>query len=84
MMRIAPAKAHALPSTLDERFAKIRKASLTTQKKSRDSSCSLSFSFCVSTAIILYSSASKPEAALIRAGQEAAEPQIWQPASDRP
>jgi hypothetical protein len=45
MMRIALAKAQALPSTIDERRAKIRKASLTTQKKSRDSSCSLSFSF---------------------------------------
>jgi hypothetical protein len=36
-------KAHALPSTLDERRAKIRKASLARQKESRDSSCSLSF-----------------------------------------
>jgi hypothetical protein len=57
MMKIALAKAQALPSTIDERRAKIRKASLTTQKKSRDSSCSLSFSFCVFIAIILYSAA---------------------------
>jgi hypothetical protein len=73
MMRIALAKAHALPSTLDERRAKIRKASLTTQKKSRDSSCSLSFSFGVFIATILYSGARKLEAAHIRAGQEAAD-----------
>src|SRR5947208_14259420 len=53
MMKIALAKAQALPSTIDERRAKIRKASLTTQKKSRDSSCCLSFSFCVAIAIIL-------------------------------
>src|SRR5438105_11601073 len=79
MMRIAPAKAHALPSTIDERRAKIRKASLTTQKKSRDSSCSLSFSFCVFIAIISCSAARKPEAALIPAGQEAAEPHIGRP-----
>src|SRR4030095_1569778 len=48
MMRTAPAKIHALPSTVDERRAKIRKTSLTTQKKSLDSPCSLSFSFCIS------------------------------------
>jgi hypothetical protein len=41
------AKAQALPSTIDERLAKIRKASLTTQKKSRDPSRGLAFSFCV-------------------------------------
>ena len=35
-------KAQALPSTVDERLAKIRKASLATQKKSRDSSRRLS------------------------------------------
>src|SRR5207237_34320 len=35
IMRIALAKAQALPSTIDERLAKIRKASLTRQKKSR-------------------------------------------------
>src|SRR4029077_7034915 len=45
--RIAMPKAQALPSTVDERLAKIRKASLATQKKSRGSFCSLSFSFCV-------------------------------------
>jgi hypothetical protein len=61
MISIAPAKAHALPSTLDARRAKIRKASLTTQKKSRDSSCSLSFSFCVSIALMLWSVARKLE-----------------------
>src|SRR5437667_11907234 len=91
MMRIALAKAHALPSTFDERRAKSRKASLTTQKKSRDSSCSLSFSFCVSIAIIFlvhYSAADyaarEPEAALIHADQEAAEPHIGRPAIHRP
>src|SRR4029077_10774180 len=45
--RIAMPKAQALPSTVDERLAKIRKASLAAQKKSRDLFCSLSFSFCV-------------------------------------
>src|SRR6266567_4133013 len=84
MMRIAPAKAQALPSTIDERRAKIRKASLTTQKKSRDSSCFLSFSFCVFIAIILYSAARKPEGALISVGQEAAEQHIRRSAIDRP
>ena len=38
--------AQALPSTADERLAKIRKTSLATQKKSRDSSRGLAF-FCV-------------------------------------
>ena len=38
-------KDQALPSTVDERFAKIRKASLAMQKKSRDSFSSLSFSY---------------------------------------
>jgi hypothetical protein len=52
MMRIAVAKAQALPSIIDERFAKYRKASLATQKKSRDSSCGLSFSLCFSMVII--------------------------------
>jgi hypothetical protein len=84
MISIAPAKAHALPSTLDARRAKIRKASLTTQKKSLDSSCSLSFSFCVSIAIILWLAARKLETAHLRAGQEAAEPHIRWPAIDRP
>jgi hypothetical protein len=44
-MRIALAKPKRYPSTIDERLAKIRKASLITQKKCRDSSCSLSFFF---------------------------------------
>src|SRR6187397_2981750 len=59
IMRIAPAKAQALPSTLDERRAKIRKASLTTQKKSRDSAC-CSTSFWVST-VIIASGPAQPE-----------------------
>src|SRR6266487_4483272 len=42
MMRIA-AKAQALPSTSDDRLAKIPKASLTTQKKPRDSSRCIRF-----------------------------------------
>src|SRR5439155_17093129 len=58
IMRIAMPKAQALPSTVDERRAKSRKASLTTQKKSRDCSCCLSFSFCVSIAIISFPSRS--------------------------
>src|SRR4030095_2960250 len=62
IMRIAIAKAQALPSIIDERFAKSRKASLTTQKKSRDFSCCLSFSLCVSITIILWSMTRKPEA----------------------
>ncbi len=41
---MAPAKAQALPSMMEERRAKTRKASLTTQKKSRSFSCSFSFS----------------------------------------
>src|SRR5437762_666194 len=52
--RIALVKAQALPSTIDERLAKIRKASLTRQKKSRDSPSCFGFSFCVSIAIILW------------------------------
>src|SRR6188472_4371820 len=52
IMRIALAKAQALPSTIDERLAKIRKASLTTQKKSRDFASSLNFSPCVSMTIV--------------------------------
>src|SRR6266481_186927 len=55
IMRIAPAQAQALPSTIDERRAKIPKASLTTQKKSRDSSRCLSLSSWVSTVIIFWS-----------------------------
>src|SRR6266850_4317883 len=53
--RIAMPNAQALPSTLEERLAKIRKASLITQKKSRDSFCCLSFSFCVFIVLILLS-----------------------------
>src|SRR5882724_2678475 len=60
IMRIAAAKAQALPSMLDERFAKSRKASLSTQKTSRDFSCGLSFSFCM--VIILWFATHKPEA----------------------
>ena len=48
-------KAQALPSTVDERLAKIRKASLATQKKSRGSSRRLAFSFCVFIVLILLS-----------------------------
>src|SRR5438477_11462850 len=80
MMRIALAKAHALPSTIDERRAKIRKASLATQKKSRDSFCSFSAPF----AIIFYSAARWLETAHIRAGQEGAEPHMGRLAIDRP
>ena len=56
IMRIALAEAQALPSTLDQRLAKIRKASLTTQKKSRDFASSLSFFACISMTVV-----SKPE-----------------------
>ena len=52
MMTIASVKAHALPSTIDERRAKIRNESLTMQKKSRFSSCSLSFSLSVFICLI--------------------------------
>src|SRR5207248_7844545 len=52
MMTIASVKAHALPSTIDERLAKIRNESLTMQKKSRFSSCSLSFSLSVFICLI--------------------------------
>src|SRR5438477_4867288 len=83
MIRIALAKAHALPSTIEERRAKIRKASLATQKKSRDSSCSLS-SFCAPFAIIFYLAARKLEAAHIRAGQESKGSHIGRPAINRP
>src|SRR5207237_10320185 len=83
MIRIALAKAHALPSTIEERRAKIRKASLATQKKSRDSPCSLS-SFCVPFAIIFYLAARKLEAAHIRAGQESKGSHIGRPAINRP
>jgi hypothetical protein len=61
-MRIAAAKAQALPSIIDERFAKSRKASRAMQKKSRDSSCGLGFSFCVSMVIMLWFATKKPEA----------------------
>src|SRR4029077_13820616 len=61
IITIAAAKAQALPSIIDERLAKNRKASLTTQKKSRDFSCGLSFSFfCM--VIILWFVALKPDA----------------------
>jgi hypothetical protein len=66
MMRIATPKAHALPSTLDERLAKIRKTSLTTQKEFFDSSCCLSFFFCVFIA-------TTAEAALTWVGREDSE-----------
>jgi hypothetical protein len=59
-MRIAAAKAQALPSIIDERLAKNRKASLTAQKKSRDFSCCSSFSFCM--VIILWFATNDPEA----------------------
>src|SRR5258708_957549 len=60
IMRIAVAKAQALPNTIDERLAKIRKAALATQKKSRASSCGLSFSLCV--VIIFWFATRKPDA----------------------
>src|ERR1044072_1695821 len=60
IMRIAAAKAQALPSMLDERFAKSRKASLTTQNISRDFSCVVSVSFCM--VIILWFATHDPEA----------------------
>jgi len=44
MTSTAQTKAHALPSSTAERRAKIRNASFTTQKISRSSSCSFSFS----------------------------------------
>jgi hypothetical protein len=50
---IANVKAHALPSKIDERRAKIRNESLTMQKKSRSSSCSLSFSLSLFISLIL-------------------------------
>src|SRR5205823_13369065 len=76
MTRTALAKAQALPSTIEERFAKIRKASLTMQKNSRDSSWCLGFSFCVSIDIIFWSARRRSEAALIlpRKGCAAAHP----------
>src|SRR4029450_1931791 len=82
IMRIAPAKAQALPSTLDERLAKIRKASLTTQKKSRDPACCSTF-FRVSTVIIVGGSRNL-KAALIRGAQGTAEPHIRRPAVHSP
>src|SRR6266404_5186278 len=48
MMRMAAVKTQALPRMMDDWRAKTRKASRTTQKKSRDAWCSLSFSACVS------------------------------------
>src|SRR5437016_2575691 len=69
IMRIALAKVQALPSTIDECLAKIRKASLTLQNNSRDSSWCLRFSFCVSIDIIFWSARRGSEAALICAAQ---------------
>ena len=63
-------KTQALPSTADERLAKTRKASLATQKKSRDSSRRLAFSFCVFIALILLSASTQPETPAIRADKE--------------
>ena len=63
-------KAQALPSTVDERLAKIRKASLATQKKSRDSSRGLAFSFCVFIVLYYCRRPPQPETALIRADKE--------------
>src|SRR6267143_657369 len=80
MMRIAAAKAQALPSIFDERFAKSRKASLATQKKSRDFSCGLSVSFCM--IIILWFATHK--LVLIPVAQGAAERHIRPPANRRP
>src|SRR5258708_36733903 len=80
IMRIAVAKAQALPNTIDERLAKIRKASLATQKKSRDSSCGLSVSFCM--IIILWFATHK--LVLIPVAQGAAERHIRPPATHRP
>src|SRR6476661_2560653 len=68
--RIATPKAQALPSTADERLAKIRKASLATQKKSRDSSRGLAFSFCVFIVLILLWAPTPGGTALIRADKE--------------
>src|SRR5207248_3233461 len=46
MMRIALAKAHALPSTIDERRAKIRKASLAVVLKTADATpCVIPYPF---------------------------------------
>src|SRR6266404_2918203 len=84
MMRIAPAKAQALPSTIDERRAKIRKASLTTQKKSRDSSCFLSFSFCVFIAIILYSRRAQAGRNAYQCRSRSCGAALRRPAIDRP
>src|SRR5438067_4743906 len=69
IMRIALAKVQALPSTIDECLAKIRKASLTMQRNSRDSSWCLRFSLCVSIGIIFWSARRRTEAALIRPAQ---------------
>src|SRR5438045_4929650 len=55
IIRISLAKVQALPSTIDECLAKIRKASLTMQRNSGDSSCCLPFSFCGSIHIIFWS-----------------------------
>src|SRR5258708_15930938 len=69
--RIAMPKAQALPSTVDERLAKIRKASLATQNKSRDSSSSLAFSFCVFIVLISLSwHLPQPDTELVRADKE--------------
>src|ERR1044071_6592439 len=80
IMRIAAAKAQALPSIIDERFAKNRKASLATQKKSRDLSCGLSVFFCM--VIILWFVTHKPEARPLPVAQGAAERHI-RPLRDR-
>ena len=69
-MRIAAAKAQALPSIIAERFAKNRKASLATQKKSRDSSRGLAFSFCVFIVLVLLWAPPQAKTALIRADKE--------------
>ena len=59
IMRTALAKVQALPSSIDERLAAIRKALLTLQRKPRGSSRCLSFSFWVSIVIIFWSVACK-------------------------
>src|SRR4030095_13217493 len=57
IMRTALAKVQALPSSIDERLAAIRKALLTLQRNPRGSSCCFSFSFLVSIVIIFWSAA---------------------------
>ena len=77
--RIAVEKAQALPSTIDECFAKSRKASLTAQKKSRDPSCGLGFSFCVSTVIISCSRRASRKRSPLPVTHRAAEPHFAGP-----